>query len=396
MALAFHELTTIRARAGWILLSARRRSDDAPCVLLSAGREADLDLVRDRLAAIERAHARIDHPLVPKVRARHVIADRPVLELSCDATLDGIELVRRLGRSATRLPYPAADAFIVSLREALQAAHAAGVFLGRISAANVLFAKSGAWYLLGFGANFPVEDERGAPDAHIPSFQAPEVAMGAEASATGDYVALLSFMRSMLGHLDPRGPIGRVLSAALQSREPILTELLQWVERRVIGELPARRATIAEAVEMANRIRRLLGVSPDPAAFRRLVAGVMAIDPATLSEPNTTFEGGDTLVLGPEAEWIARDEDPPRPLRGAARRIVLSLFEHHLLGASSPLRSVDLVEIGWPGEAPEYESGLNRVYVTMNRLKKQLPEGTIQRFDDGYRFAPGLFLRRAP
>lgn len=387
----FHDLQTIRARPGWIVLSARRKDDDARAVLVCAGRDADLGEAQRRLDAIERAHARIDHPLVPKPVARHTLVDRPVLELACDATLDGIEVVRRMARTRTKLPYPAADAFIVSLRQALQAAHAVDHCLGRVSLGNVLFAADGRWSLVGFGANFPVEDEHGVPDGVLPHFQAPEVAIGAGPTPSGDYVALLLMARSLLGHLDPQGPIMRMLHAALQSREPLLGELLQWVERRTITELPGRRATIAEAVAIANRIRDLLGVKLDTEGFQRIIAELLAIEPSRLAEPRSA----DTLTLGPDAEWVAFGDDEPRPLRGAARRVMLALFEHHQLGASTALRSVDLVELGWPGENPEYESGLNRVYVTMNRLKKQLPDGVIQRFDDGYRLAPGLTLSRA-
>jgi len=388
----YSDLQSIRTRSGWILLSARRRADDTRCVLLAPGREADVAHARDRLDAIERAHATIDHPLVPKVGARRTVADRPVLELACDGVADGLEVMRRLGRSRTRLPYPAADAFIVSLRKAMQAAHAVDLRLGRMSGANVLFAESGRWYLVGFGANFPTEDEHGTPDGALPFFQAPEVAMGAPPSPIGDYVALVMFMRSQLGHIDPGGPLGRVLQATLQSKEPVLTETIRWIEQRLFGELPARRATIAEAVAMADRIRGLLGVTLDPDGFQKVIARLMTIDPDTLADPPQR----DALTLGPDGEWIGMGETDRRPLRGASRRIALALFEHHMLGASSALRSVDLVELGWPDETPEYESGLNRVYVTMNRLKKLFPDGAIQRFDDGYRLSPDLTVGRSP
>ncbi len=53
------------------------------------------------------------------------------------------------------------------------------------------------------------------------------------------------------------------------------------------------------------------------------------------------------------------------------------------------------MELGWPDERVEHEAGLNRVYVTMNRLRRQLPDGALQRFDDGYRLAPEVTVRRA-
>lgn len=391
----YHDVHPIRARAGWIVLRARRIDDDSPCVLVAPGREASTAEARHSLEAVARAHASVKHPLVPAVSALRTIAERPVLELACEAVIDGLELTQRLAQTRLRVPYAAGDAFIMSLREAMQAAHAAGHCLGRISGANVLFAPNGRWSLVGFGENFPVQDQHGRPDPTLPSFVAPEVAAGAPPSPIGDYVALLTYMRSQLAHVDPGGPLGLVLQAALHARGTALTEAMHWIERRLLGELPARRATIGEAIAKAQRIRKLLGVTPDPEAFRALVEDVLA-PPSTDRGPGAPEPlASEALTVGADAEWIACGDEPPRPVRGAARRIVLALVEHHLLGATTALRSVDLIELGWPSENPEYEAGLNRVYVTMNRLKKLLPEGSLQRFDDGYRLAPGLLVQRA-
>ena len=49
----------------------------------------------------------------------------------------------------------------------------------------------------------------------------------------------------------------------------------------------------------------------------------------------------------------------------------------------------DLVAAGWPGEEPIYEAALNRVYVTVDRLRSLGLRDVVERVDDGYRIIPG-------
>ncbi len=385
----YQDLEAIRVRSAWHILRALRRSDGERCVLVVPGRRADVAAAGAALASVQRAHDAIRHDAVPAVSARRTLAGRPVLEFACDAVADGIQVTSLLGRAGLKIPYAAGDAFVVGIRKALQAAHRAApepLCLGRLSGANVLFDASGRWRIVGFGANFPVEDARGMPDGELPYFQAPELAIGGRASPAGDYLALMLFMRSVVCHIDSAGVLGAVLKAGFEARDSVLSEALRWVEQRIVGALPSQRASVEEAVTQAERIRSLLGVSLDPRGFERVVERALATPPDDHDDA--------ALRVNSDASWIAVGRDAPQPLRGAARRIVQALVEHHLFAAQAPLRSVELMELGWPDERPEYEAGLNRVYVTMNRLRRQLPDGALQRFDDGYRLAPELDVRR--
>lgn len=361
-------------------------------MLIAPGRRTRVSSVERVFDQMERAHAHIDHELVPRVSARVCLEGRPVLELDCDAVADGVHVTSLLGRTGTKIPYSAGDAFIVGIRCALQAAHRAKptpVYLRRLSPANVLFDASGRWRLVGFGANLLIEDAAGIPDGDLPYFQAPELAIGGAPSPSGDYLALMLFMRSVVCHIDSAGVLGAVLEASFEARHTLLAEALRWIEQRVVGALPSQRTSVEEAVAQAARVRALLGVTLDPRGFERLVARLLA-------NPREEHHDERCVHVAVDASWIAVGREPPQALRGAARRIVMALVEHHLLAAERPLRSVDLIQLGWPDERPEYEAGLNRVYVTMNRLRRQLPEGVLQRFDDGYRLAPELAVHRAP
>jgi hypothetical protein len=71
-------------------------------------------------------------------------------------------------------------------------------------------------------------------------------------SPSGDYIAVLLFMRSVMPYADMSGVIGRILRGEFQESDAELIQCLMWVESHMIGELPSRRASIAQAIEMAN------------------------------------------------------------------------------------------------------------------------------------------------
>ncbi len=298
---AYGEIEVIRLRPAWHVLRAVRVSDQTRRVLLVPGRATEPPAAERAFDAIVRAHEAISHPCVAPVSARRVIAGRPTLEFDCDAVADGLCFMERLTRSTTRIPYAAGDAFIVGIRKALQAAHRASPswHLGRLSAANVLFAPSGRWHLMGFGANFPVEDARGVPDATVPYFQAPELAIGGAVSTSGDYLALLLFVRSVVIHIDAGGAINTILKVGLDARSSLLAEALRWIEQRLIGALPGQRASVEEGVAQAERIRALLGVTLDPAGFERLAAQVLARPRAP------AVSDASALRVADDASWVA-------------------------------------------------------------------------------------------
>src|SRR6185312_16103998 len=143
-------------------------------VLVLPGANADAALVAAAFEEIERTHAVLDHPKIPRVAQRGWAQGMPHLELACDATVDAIEVVRLLPDHDEKIPYAAADAFIAGLREALGVGHAARnprdggpICIGRISRGNILYSERGSTWIVGFGRNFPVEKEDGSIDGSM-------------------------------------------------------------------------------------------------------------------------------------------------------------------------------------------------------------------------------------
>lgn len=401
---AWTEPLPIRSRGAFQLVSARRAADQTRCVLVLPGPSGDARRVAAAFAEVERVHALLDHPLIPKVTRRDDIGGTPVLELDCAASFDGIELIRSIAESGRKLPYGAADAFIASLRVALQVGHAvidthtgAPICMGRLAHGNVLFDEAGRWWLIGFGRNLPLEKDDGEVDGTWAFFQAPEMATGGSPSPSGDYVALVYFMRSLMSYVDMSSTaMGRLLRGQFQPSDRELIECLRWVEKQMLGELPQFRPSVAEAVEMAQRIRELAGIVHDAPGFSRFVAEVMQErepEPeAAAPAADVPAAGTSVLTIGPEATVVVTADGESRPLGRTLRRILLALVERHAAGPE-PLTTAEVLEAGWPGERPIHEAGQNRVYVSMNRLRAQGLRDAIERFDDGYRLKPSVSVR---
>ncbi|MDI1451244.1 hypothetical protein [Polyangium sp. 6x1] len=383
----------IRARGAYKVVSARRADDRTPCTVVLPGPAANTRQIAEAFACVERTHAQLDHPRIPKVTFRGEAQGTPFLELDCDAVVDGHEMLCAMADSEQKIAYGAADGFIVGLRMALQAAHAerdphtgAPICLGRISLGNVLFNARGQFYLVGFGRNFPVEKDDGTCDGSLTSYQAPELAMQGSPSPMGDYVALVLFMRSLMPYVEISDAVGRIVRGELQPSDAELVDCLRWVEQRVLGELPALRASMEEAIEVADRIRACAGAKPEPEAFEAHVAALLA-RAAGRSGPEPT------LMLGKDAAWVAGSDGERRRLGRAQRRILLALVERQKAGSSEPLTMWELLEAGWPGERPSFEVGANRVYVALTRLRHFGLREVIERFEDGYRLAPNAVVR---
>jgi hypothetical protein len=393
----------IRSRGAFHLVAARRGQDGAPCAVVVPGPSADAARVAVALDEVERVHALLDHPLIPRVAARGQAAGTPFLELACDVVMDGIECVRLLADADRRIPYAAADGLIASLRGALQSAHAVidpatggPICLGRVSPANLLFSPSGHWVLVGFGRNFPIEKESGALDGWAQFYQAPELVTGAPPTPIGDYAALLLFMRSLLPYVETSGTISRFLRGDVGPDDRELLELLQWFDRRILGEAPPLRPSIEEAVAVSDRIRALLGVVPDQDGFAAHVLSV--IEPQEEPPVLASLEkesGPLVLVIGPDAAWFSVPGGERQRLGRALRRILVALIDNHASRPGAPLSMWEILEAGWPGERPVFEAGANRVYVAIARLRSRGLRDVIDRFEDGYRLASRTMIRAA-
>jgi hypothetical protein len=313
---------------------------------------------------------------VPRVVGDDVDGDTPWVALDCPAVCDASTVIGRLAEGTAPLPYGGADAFIVSLREALRAGHRAGHFLGRFSPHNVWFAADGTWWLTGFGRNFPLE-VRGAPvDVTVPSFMAPELMGGGAPSATADFVALILFMRSVIAYVDVPERLASLLRGELSLDDSVLALRLMQFEQRVVGALPARRAGIDEAIAISDDIRRELGVVLDEEAFRahvqRLLAGVDVAAATAVARDGSVVQGPDGVVR----------------LGRAPRRILLALQEARARGAT--LTVDEVAAAGWADERLVHDSARTRAYVAIRHLRQAGLQ--IERFDGGYRLGGALAL----
>ncbi|APR87068.1 hypothetical protein A7982_12417 [Minicystis rosea] len=392
----------IRSRGSFHLVSASRRATGRRCVVVVPGPGADVPRVEDALAEIERVHGLLDHPRIPRVIERGRAGEVPFLELGSDAIVDGAEVVRIIADAEQKIPYAQADGFIAGARLALQAAHAVTdprtggpVCIGRISYANFLFAENGRWSLVGFGHNFPITRDTGAPDGWVASFHAPEMSTGGTATPMGDYVAILLIMRSLLPFADTAGTLGRILRGEFVPRDRELFEHLRWFDQHVMGQLPQLRPPIEEAVAVSDRIRALLGVTVDGDGFDGFVASLLERQEEPRRLEDSVPPGGQAVILGRDAAFIVAPDGRRHELGRAQRRIMKALVERHLRDPAATFSMWEVLEAGWPGERPIFEAGANRVYVTLARLRRLGLRDVIERSDEGYRISPRVTVRWA-
>jgi hypothetical protein len=249
---------------------------------------------------------------------------------------------------------------------------------------------------VGFGRNFPIEKESGTMDGWAPFFQAPELVTGAAPTPVGDYTALLLFMRSLLPYVEVAGTLARFIRGDIGPADLELLELLQWFDRRILAEAPPLRPSIDEAVAVSDRIRALLGVTPDADLFVAHVASVIEPReeaPSVAPDPPTEPSPSATLTIGPDAAWFSVAGGERQRLGGALRRVLLALIDRHASAPGGPLSIWDILEAGWPGERPVVEAGANRVYVAIARLRSRGLRDVIDRFEDGYRLAPRAVIK---
>lgn len=393
----YRQLMPIRARESFHLVSAE--TDDGPAVLVLASPRADRTLAREKLELLASAHASIEHPAIPRTRRADTVGDEFVVELACDGIADGEDVLRARSDLDSRVPYPVADGVITYMREALQAGHAASHHLGRICYANMLYSAAGRVSLIGFGYNVLTLRETGTVVGSSTVFQAPEVAAGGAPSPVGDYVALLLLMRSLTTHVELVEGLIRVMRGVVEARDFEILKHLRWFEKHIFAAMPQERPTLDEATAVAARLRELLGVKlvaeEREAYFRDLIAraGLNSTgDPPEEAVPES--QTSPSLDVASDGSWFRlegqkRELGPRRPLR----RVFAALIEQRLRKPGTALSVWEVLAAGWPGEEPMYEAALNRVYVTMTRLRGLGLANVIERFDEGYRIGPDVTVR---
>jgi hypothetical protein len=106
--------------------------------------------------------------------------------------------------------------------------------------------------------------------------------------------------------------------------------------------------------------------------------------------------GAREFLVGVEARWF----QPPTGgrvnlgRRGAVRRVLLRLVEHRVAKPGEGLSVDEIVQAGWPKERMQYESGVARAYVTVQRLRALGLKDVLLTRDDGYLLDPGVLVER--
>ncbi len=402
----------IRCRGAFHLYSARteprteasaepRDAGGGGRLVVASAPGADRSLARQSLAKLAAAHRAISGGALPIVREEGEHDGTSFVAFEIDPVCDGESAIALLGAAKARTPYAEAIAVVDRLGRAIEAAHGARdpstgkpCAFGGLAWANVVVATDGALHLVGLGHNVVGRDEQavlaGTPSFFVP----PELAAGGAPTPSSDAYAFIQLQRSVLSYGELPPALERVFRGEPEAEDAALVEIVRWSTERVLGAPPAERATFAELRERWEREWSLLSVRPDEGALRARLARLVATEPSV--PPSAEEDGAGALVIDPDGAWIRVDGEEKRlDGRSALKRILVALVQQRLRAPGVRLDPDALLEIGWPGERPIREAGMNRVYVAVSNLRKfGLREG-LQRDGEGCRIDPRVTVRFA-
>jgi predicted ATPase len=134
----------------------------------------------------------------------------------------------------------------------------------------------------------------------------------------------------------------------------------------------------AEAHEAAGRTWR--------AAIARFRAGTLEHEGAPAG-----------WTVGAEARWLMAPGGERISLarHGSLRRVLDALVERHLEAPGAALSAMALLDVGWPDERVQHDSGMLRVYSVVRRLRALGLGSALLTRDDGYLLDPACVMRRA-
>ncbi|MDW8251776.1 MAG: hypothetical protein RMJ98_20970, partial [Myxococcales bacterium] len=233
----FERPSLLRSRGAFFLGSTRTCLGGIPRLVVFGAPGRDRGLQQEALDRLAQAHQRIQHPRVAPVAEYGEAGGVPYLAFDCDATIDLGTLLQEAKRIGLRPHHPQADGFILGLRQAIQAGHATPggpFFLQDLAYANVIFNRQGKHWLVGFGYNVVTRDEHGHLLAGEPIFCPPEVNLGGGPSPSGDFVALLLMMRSMLPVVSLAPAVSRALLGLSLAEDAELIRCLLLMMRSML------------------------------------------------------------------------------------------------------------------------------------------------------------------
>lgn len=153
-----------------------------------------------------------------------------------------------------------------------------------------------------------------------------------------------------------------------------------WLDqdKQALEKLEAARLELEhKSVRLeAQIVKRFIEQANVAAHQQQQVARVMLVDEAL-----TAFCPPD------EDQWVSIRR------RKTLRRVFGALVDHHRRAPGEVIEGQVLFEAGWPGEQPETRSGMMRLYVAINALRKLGLEGILETTPEGYRLDPAVELR---
>jgi len=98
------------------------------------------------------------------------------------------------------------------------------------------------------------------------------------------------------------------------------------------------------------------------------------------------------LYVHPDGHWFRLETEEPIDLmnRAPLRRILGAIVQRTVSTDAEGADVDELIEEGWPEQRPTRESGANRVYNCIRRLRDQGLEGVIVTGEAGYRIDPSI------
>ena len=162
-------------------------------------------------------------------------------------------------------------------------------------------------------------------------------------------------------------------------------EVAECVEEALeVARAVGARDEVERLEEVGVRLGRFDGLGEVVVIVRRWLEARVEAARGQGMEPLRVESGGARIRPPGATEWV----DLAR--KTSKRRIMVALLERRLESPGETLTAHDLFEVGWPGEHPDVRTGLMRVYVAINALRKLGLDGVLETFEEGYRLAPGL------
>jgi hypothetical protein len=382
----FEQLRVVSETSAFVVASVFDRARDAEAVLVTPTSIATDDAARRALARLHRAHAEPPSALIARAIELDV-GERPFVLFDLVTRCDFDGLMRLAADHGYRASHAGADGFTVATRDALRASArrvdpetGLPYCLGSISYSNFHFGPDGSWSILGFGHNVAVCDANGRVNARVRFFQAPEIAVGGPATASSDFVGLLQLARAVVPFVELDGQIARCIGGNSLREDVELMRRILWVERNVLHASPAARATIDQTIRVSDRIRELIGVWPEPQEFRARVARMLGTHGEEVSPP--------VVRIASNGLWFDRGSHrvdlQGRKLLG---RLLVLLARERAERPGVAVPAAALIEAGWPGERAIPTSASNRLYVSINALRRLGLGSVLVRSGGGYRLS---------